>query len=110
MILKLAGHGAFDRPVAGIVDAGRHFVDQKLALMLKKFKGKHADVFQGFENAAGGVFGGALDGFLKTRRGGDGEPENRSEERRVGKESGAGEGGAEVKRTRTVMQEQMNAE
>ena len=71
MIFELAGDGAFDCPVAGIVHARRHFVGQKFVLMLKKFKSKHADVFQGFEHPAGGLFSGALDGRIEARRRGD---------------------------------------
>src|SRR5260370_41917256 len=70
MILELAGDGAFDGPVAGIVDARGHFVGEELALVFEKFDGEDADVLQGFENEAGGVFRGALDGGFKARRGG----------------------------------------
>src|SRR5258708_17339342 len=69
MILKLAGDGAFDGPVAGIVDARSHFVNEKFPLVLKEFKGEDADVFQGFEDAGSGPFGGTLDAGLKTRGG-----------------------------------------
>src|SRR5882762_5415098 len=69
MILKLAGDGAFDGPVAGIVDARSHFVNEKFSLVFKEFKGEDADVFQGFEDAVGGPFGGTLDAGLKTRGG-----------------------------------------
>jgi hypothetical protein len=61
MVLELAGDGAFDGPVAGIVDARGHFVGEELALVFEKFDGEDADVFQGFENAVGGSFCGALD-------------------------------------------------
>ena len=44
--------------------------------MLKKFERKHADVFQGFEHAAGGVFGGALEVGIKAGCGGEREAEN----------------------------------
>src|SRR6266403_52655 len=43
MILKLAGDGAFDGPVAGIVDARGHFVGEELAFALEKFDGEDAD-------------------------------------------------------------------
>ena len=76
MVLKLAGDGAFDGPVAGIVDARGHFVGEKFALVLKKFKGKHAHVLEGFENAVGGTFRRALDGRLKARSGGERQPED----------------------------------
>src|SRR5712664_1353423 len=55
MVLELAGDGAFDGPVSGIVDARSHFVDEELSLVLKKFKGEDPDVFQGFEDTACGV-------------------------------------------------------
>jgi len=45
----------------------------KLAAVFEKFDGEHADVLQGFENAAGGVFRGALDGGLEARGGGERE-------------------------------------
>src|SRR5260370_28663538 len=69
MVFELAGDGAFDGPVAGIVDAGSHFIGKKLALVFEKFDGEHADVLQGFEKAAGGVFGRALNGGLRRRGG-----------------------------------------
>jgi len=45
------------------------FVGKQLAAVFEKFDGEHADVLQGFENAAGGVFRGALDGGLEARGG-----------------------------------------
>src|SRR5712692_9306171 len=69
MVLELAGDGAFDGPVAGIVDARSHFVDEKLSLMFKEFKGEDADVFQGFEDTVGGSFGGALNIGIEARGG-----------------------------------------
>ncbi len=44
MILELAGDGAFDGPMAGIVDARCHFVGEELAPVFEKFKGEHANV------------------------------------------------------------------
>src|SRR5216683_7803244 len=76
MVLELAGDGTFDGPVAGIVDAGGHFVGEELALVFEELDGEDADVFQGFENASGGVFGGALDGCIEARGGRDGEAED----------------------------------
>src|SRR5712664_1705680 len=67
MVFELAGDGAFDGPVAGIVDARSHFIGEKLAVVFKKFDGEHADVLQRFENATGGVFRGALDEGLEAR-------------------------------------------
>src|SRR5712671_5814962 len=66
MVLKLAGDGAFDGPVSGIVDARGHFVGEKFSLVLKKFKGEYADVFQGFKDTACSVLRGALDGGFKA--------------------------------------------
>ena len=31
LLLKLACHGAFDRPVAGVMGPGRNFIDQETA-------------------------------------------------------------------------------
>src|SRR5258706_2071436 len=76
MVLELAGDSAFDSPVAGIVDARGHFVGKQLAAVFEKFDGEHADVLQRFENAAGGVFRGALDGGLEARGGGEREAED----------------------------------
>jgi hypothetical protein len=45
MILKLAGDGAFDGPVAGIVDARGHFVGEESAGVFEEFDGEDADVF-----------------------------------------------------------------
>jgi len=53
---ELAGDGAFDGPVAGIVDARGHFIGEELALMFETFDGEDADVFQRFENSVSGFF------------------------------------------------------
>jgi hypothetical protein len=66
MILELAGDGALNRPVAGIVDAWGHFVGQEIALVFEEFDSEDAYVFQGFENSAGGAFRVTLDGGLKA--------------------------------------------
>ena len=71
MILELACDGAFDGPMPGIVDARCHFVDEKLSLMLEEFESQDANVFQGFQDAAGGAFRGALDVRIEARGGGD---------------------------------------
>jgi len=76
MVLELAGDGAFNRPVAGIVDARCHFVDEKLPLVFKEFKGQDPGVVQGFKNAVGGVFCRALDGGIEARGGCEGEAED----------------------------------
>ena len=71
MIFELAGDGAFDCPVTGIVDARGHFIDKQLTLILKKFESEDPDIFQGFKNAAGGALRGTLDVGVEARRGGD---------------------------------------
>src|SRR6267378_3899366 len=76
MILKLAGDGAFDGPVAGVVDARGHFIGEKIALVFEKFNGEDADILEGFENAVSGSFRGALDFRIEARGGRDGEAED----------------------------------
>src|SRR5260370_974177 len=61
MIFELAGDGAFDGPMTGIVDARSHFVDEEFALMVKKFKGEDADGFKGVEAAVCRSCGGAAE-------------------------------------------------
>src|SRR5712664_432482 len=46
MILKLAGDGAFDGPVAGIVDARSHFVTEKFSLVFKEFRARTPTYFR----------------------------------------------------------------
>src|SRR5712664_4721272 len=60
MVFELARDGAFDGPVAGIVDARSHFVGEQAAIVLEELDGQYPDVFQGFEDVAGGAFGGTL--------------------------------------------------
>src|SRR5258707_7226925 len=62
MVLELAGDGAFDGPVAGIVNTWSQFVGKEFATVFEKFDGEDADVFDGFENAVGSTFRGALNG------------------------------------------------
>jgi len=69
MVFELACDCAFDGPMAGIVDARSHFVGEEAAIMFEEFDGENADVFQGFEDLAGGVFGGTLNRRLETRSG-----------------------------------------
>src|SRR6266481_9728898 len=76
MVFELAGDGAFDGPVAGIVDARGHFIGEELALVFEKFDGEDADIFQGFEDVAGGVFSGALNGRLEAGSGRERKTEN----------------------------------
>src|SRR5882672_10065272 len=76
MIFELAGDGAFDGPVAGIVDARGHFVGEQAAIVLEEFDGQYTDVFQGFEDVAGGVFSGALNESHKAGSGRERKTEN----------------------------------
>jgi len=69
MILELAGDGALDGPVAGIVNARGHFIGEEFALMFEEFNGENAYVFQGFENAVSGSLCGALDFWIEARGG-----------------------------------------
>src|SRR6266850_1708925 len=46
MIFELAGDGAFDGPVAGIVDARGHFIGEQAAIVFEEFDGQNADIFQ----------------------------------------------------------------
>src|SRR5438093_1468408 len=56
MILKLASHGAFDAPMAGIVDARRHFICEQAAFAFEKLDGKDADVIECFEYTPSRIF------------------------------------------------------
>ena len=56
MIFELAGYRAFDRPVSGIVDAGRHFVGHQAPLIFEKLDGQNAGVVELGKNAASDVF------------------------------------------------------
>src|ERR1700686_1855307 len=76
MILKLTGDCAFNRPVAGIVDAGRHFVGHQATLIFEKLNGQDAGIVELGKNAASDIFGFALKTGRKRRRGGDGKPKN----------------------------------
>src|SRR6266404_3366081 len=69
MIFELAGNGAFDGPVAGIVDARGHFVGEQAAIVLEELDGEDADILEGFQDLAGGVFGGTLNGRFEARSG-----------------------------------------
>jgi len=46
MVFELARDGAFDGPVAGIVDARSHFVGEQAAIVLEELDGQYPDVFQ----------------------------------------------------------------
>src|SRR5258708_9575835 len=69
MVFELAGDGAFDRPVAGIVDARRHFVGQQTAVTFEQFDGQDSYVVERLEDAASGRFRFALQSFRQTRSG-----------------------------------------
>ena len=76
MVFKLASDRAFDAPVAGIVDARGHFVGQQSAITFEQFDGEDADVIEGFENAARGSFGFALEAVSKMRCGSEREAQD----------------------------------
>src|SRR5260370_22699555 len=69
MILELAGDGAFDGPVAGIVDARGHFIGEEFAPVFEEFDGEDARVLQGFQNAVSGSFRGPLNFCIEARGG-----------------------------------------
>ena len=60
MIFELACERAFNRPVAGVVNARSHFVGEKFSSLFEEFDGEHANVFELVEDSASGLFGGAL--------------------------------------------------
>ena len=49
MVFKLRGFGAFDGPVAGVVDAGRHLVGEEMRAADEELDGEDADVFEALE-------------------------------------------------------------
>lgn len=94
----MAGDGAFNRPMAGIVDARSHFVGEEIALMFKKFDGEDTNVFQRFEDAVSCALGGALDAGIEAWSGREREAEDAAavmvfDERVDGGFSGAGTDG-----------------
>src|SRR6266403_3820585 len=76
MVFELAGDGAFDGPVARIVDARGHFVGEETAIVLEELDGEDADILEGFQDLAGGVFGGTLKGRFEARSGRERKTEN----------------------------------
>ena len=52
VVLELAGLGAFDRPVARVVDARRDLVREQLAVDVEQLDGEHADVVELVEERA----------------------------------------------------------
>ena len=57
MVFKLRGVGAFDGPVAGVVNAGRHLVGEKVRAADEELDGQDADVFEAFEEVSEVVLG-----------------------------------------------------
>src|SRR4051812_39094268 len=55
MIGELAGYGALDGPMAGVVNARRHLVRQELSRHLKELDRKDAPVIEGIADARGNV-------------------------------------------------------
>ena len=49
VVFELRGVGAFDGPVAGVVDAGRHLVGEEVRAADEELDGEDADVFEAFE-------------------------------------------------------------
>src|SRR5882762_6722768 len=76
MVFKLAGDGALDGPVARIMNAGSHFVGEEAAIVFEELDGEDTDIPEGFEDMAGGLFGGALNGRFETRSGCERKTEN----------------------------------
>ena len=76
MVFELAGNRAFDGPMAGIMNARSHFVGEQAAIVFEKLDGEDADIFKGFQDVAGGVFGGALNGRFEARSGRERKTEN----------------------------------
>ncbi len=68
VILELAGDRALDGPVAGVVDAGRHFVGQQAPFVLEKLNGQHPYILQRFKHAACRIFRGVLNSAVELRR------------------------------------------
>ena len=52
VVLELAGVGALDGPVAGVVHARRHLVGDELAALHEELDGEHADVVEVLEQLA----------------------------------------------------------
>src|SRR5579863_5194639 len=51
MVLELAGHGAFDGPVARVVDPGSHFIRDQPPTVHEELDGQYPDIVKGFEHA-----------------------------------------------------------
>ena len=67
MILELACECALDRPVARIVNAGRHFVGEQLAVLFEELDGENANILKFVENSASGLLGRALNRRIEMR-------------------------------------------
>ena len=61
MVFKLRGVGAFDGPVAGVVDARRHLVGEEMGAADEELDGEDADVFEAFEEVGEVGFGERLE-------------------------------------------------
>ena len=46
MLFELGGPRAFNRPVAAVVDAGRHLVEQRAFRRGEELAGQHADIVE----------------------------------------------------------------
>ena len=68
MIFELAGRGAFNRPVPGIVDSRREFVREQLVIDDKQFQGQHTHIVQVIEQAMDIVGGRFCESRLSQRR------------------------------------------
>src|SRR5262245_24641241 len=55
VVLELAGRGALDAPVAGVVHARRHLVGQHGVAAEEELDGEHADVLERLEGASDGA-------------------------------------------------------
>ena len=56
MVFKLAGDRAFDAPMPGIVNAGRHLVCQKSVGRVEKLDRENANVIELLQNSSGELF------------------------------------------------------
>ena len=57
VVFELRGVGAFDGPVAGVVDAGRHLVGEEVGATDEELDGEDADVFEALEEVGEVVLG-----------------------------------------------------
>src|SRR6266540_5258664 len=69
MVLELARHGAFDGPVAGVVDTRRQLVDEELAADVEQLDGEDAGVRELVEELACDLLPGVLESCGHVGRG-----------------------------------------